>query len=275
MRQVDRRSSMPFHFHAQRQPGYQPVVQPGDGGLNRLEVGLLTLEEGAAYTAATEGQETFLVLWEGQGMVEVGDRRWAVARAGLFQEKPSAVYVPPGMAWTIQGEPELEVVVCRAATGFAGAPRYIGPEEIGVREVGRAPYRRIIYPIATDDFPAGQLLIGETFHLPGEWSSYPPHKHDTWDPPHEIQLEEVYFYRIHPPQGFGLQRLYTAEGDIDEVLLLRDYDLVTIPRGYHPLVAAPGYVIYYLWVLAGDERRMQVRNDPAHTWVEERPVWGQ
>jgi 5-deoxy-glucuronate isomerase len=118
-----------------------------------------------------------------------------------------------------------------------------------------------------DSVPAQRLLIGETYNPPGLWSSYPPHKHDVQQPPQETKLEEVYHFRLNPPQGFGLQRVY---GDgFDECYTAQDRDTVVITKGYHPVVGAPGYQLYYLWILAGEERTMHPRDDDAHAWAKE------
>jgi 5-deoxy-glucuronate isomerase len=114
---------------------------------------------------------------------------------------------------------------------------------------------------------AGRILLGETINPPGNWSSYPPHKHDTHEPPHEVRLEEVYLFKIDPPGGFGVQIRYDGAGE--ECFTVRDGDVAAIPSGYHPVVAAPGYSLYYLWVMAGEGRQMIPRLDPAHAWVQE------
>jgi 5-deoxy-glucuronate isomerase len=113
------------------------------------------------------------------------------------------------------------------------------------------------------------LIVGETINPPGNWSSSPPHKHDVDDLPMESKLEEVYFYKLKPQQGFGLQRIYSDDGDLDEAYVIRDGDTVAFPRGYHPVVAAPGYQLYYLWVLAGEKRIMCPNDDPDHAWVKD------
>ena len=102
---------------------------------------------------------------------------------------------------------------------------------------------------------------------PGQWSSYPPHKHDTEIPGVETRLEEIYFYKVNPKQGFGYQRIYTGDRALDLAVTVENDDLVMIPKGYHPVAAAPGYSVYYLWALAGPERRMTPHDDPQHEWV--------
>jgi 5-deoxy-glucuronate isomerase len=124
----------------------------------------------------------------------------------------------------------------------------------------------------TQDVPAQRLLAGETLNPPGNWSSYPPHKHDRSNPPLEAILEEVYFFRTKPAQGFGLMWTYTAADDPDgfsTVFVVEDGDTVLLPKGYHPVVAAPGYQLHYTWVLAGEERRYGAwADDPRHAWVK-------
>ncbi|HEU5394485.1 MAG TPA: 5-deoxy-glucuronate isomerase, partial [Candidatus Methylomirabilis sp.] len=117
-------------------------------------------------------------------------------------------------------------------------------------------------------FPAKRLLVGETFNRAGEWSSYPPHKHDRAAYPEESKMEEVYLFKVDPPQGFGLQRFYSPERGVDTAVILRNNSVTRIPWGYHPVAAAPGYRLYYLWMLAGEDRNYALADDPAHAWVK-------
>jgi 5-deoxy-glucuronate isomerase len=111
-------------------------------------------------------------------------------------------------------------------------------------------------------------MVGETFNPPGHWSSYPPHKHDGRDG--EPVLEEVYHFRLDPPAGFGHQMLYSADGE-SVTHTVRDGDAVLLPYGYHPVSAPPGYRLYYLWAMAGVERRLALHEDPAHKWIHDAP----
>jgi len=114
---------------------------------------------------------------------------------------------------------------------------------------------------------AGRLLVGETINPPGNWSSYPPHKHDEHRPPLEVQLEEVYLFKVDPPGGFGVQLRYDDDGE--DVRTVRDGDVAVITSGYHPVVAAPGYSLYYLWVRAGNGRVMAPFLQPQHAWFQQ------
>jgi 5-deoxy-glucuronate isomerase len=117
------------------------------------------------------------------------------------------------------------------------------------------------------DSEADSLLVVEVLTPPGHWSSYPPHKHDRDDPPNETLLEETYYHRISPAQGFGMQRVYTDDRSLDEAIAFRDRDCVLVPRGYHTVSAPPGYAVYYLNVMAGPTRAWAFANDPDHEWT--------
>jgi 5-deoxy-glucuronate isomerase len=132
--------------------------------------------------------------------------------------------------------------------------------------VGEGNWRRSVRTILGPDDRAARLLVGETLNPPGNWSSYPPHKHDEHVPPEEVRLEEVYLFRVDPAGGFGVQMLY-GNGD-ERTFRVHDGDVAVIRSGYHPVVAAPGYDLYYLWVLAGESRQMAPRLDPQHAWVQ-------
>jgi 5-deoxy-glucuronate isomerase len=151
-------------------------------------------------------------------------------------------------------------------------PMLLSGPAVTAKQVGRDNWQRIVYSALAENVPAERLLAGETLNPPGNWSSYPPHKHDRSNPPHEAILEEVYFFRTRPVQGFGLMWTYTAASDpegFSTVFVIEDGDTVLLPKGYHPVVAAPGYQLHYTWVLAGEERRYGAwADDPRHSWVK-------
>ena len=102
----------------------------------------------------------------------------------------------------------------------------------------------------------------------GNWSSYPPHKHDTENPPVEARLEELYFYQFaKPAQGFAFARVYTADRSLDEAITPMDGDVVLVPEGYHPVGVPAGYDCYYLNVMAGPNRAWYFTLDPDHAWL--------
>ena len=260
---------MQYHFHREMVEGYTRLVGPGEGGLEYLEVGILRLTAGGSHASIAEGSEVALVIFEGRATIEVGGDRWEGlgGRSDVFQCPGDSVYVPLGASYTVSAQTDLEVGVCKALTDFEGMPQVVRAAEVNAAWRGRRNFERHIRNIMLDNVRAGRLLVGETINPPGNWSSFPPHKHDEVIPGQETKLEEVYLYKITPECGFGLQRLYSAEGGMDEAFVIESNDAVAFPRGYHPVVAAPGYKLYYLWALAGEERRMQPRDDPRHAWV--------
>jgi 5-deoxy-glucuronate isomerase len=143
----------------------------------------------------------------------------------------------------------------------------VPPEEILVEARGTGQTARKIHHLLPPTAEAGRLIAFEVFTPGGNWSSYPPHKHDTEDPPREALLEELYFYRFARPQGFAFQRVYTPDRSLDEVMAPGDGDLVLVPAGYHPVGAPAGYDCYYLNVMAGPNRAWHFSVDPDHAWL--------
>ncbi len=248
--------------------GYTPLVSPADSDLRYLSFGLVALGDGESWRHVFPEQETVLVVLGGKCDVAAGGREWEGigGRADVFGGSPSVVYLPPACEFEVTGLGKVEAAVCGAQAQGGPEPTLIPPEQVESRQVGEGAFYREIHDIVTtESFPAKRLIVGETYNPPGLWSSYPAHKHDRAEPPQESALEEVYHFRVQPPQGFGLQRVY-GKG-FDEAYAVQDRDTAVITRGYHPVVGAPGYRLYYLWMLAGDSRLMQWREDPAHAWV--------
>ncbi|KYH42757.1 MAG: myo-inositol catabolism protein [Candidatus Bathyarchaeota archaeon B63] len=259
--------------------GYTSIVSPENSELRYIEFGRIYLpEREGEYEGKTGGREAVLTIFGGRCSIQVRTpTRKAVYksigwRRDVFSGKPTMVYLPPGSEYTVKAESAVEIGVSMAPSGSASPPVLVKPEEASENIVGAWNWRRRVYTSVGENVEAERLLVGETFNPPGNWSSYPPHKHDSRGPA-EVPLEEVYFFKVKPAYGFGLQRVYTSPDDespFDEIFLIENDDLVVIPRGYHPVVAAPGYQLYYLWVLAGEERRYGAwSDDPRHRWVKD------
>jgi 5-deoxy-glucuronate isomerase len=257
-------------YRAAPQPGYATVVSREQTGLKYLEFGLLRLNERDAWEGETGSHEAALVILGGRCDIASGSQQWQGLgqRGDVFEGKATAVYLAPGRSFSVRAlEGGVQIGVCKALADAGGLSQVITPEQVKSRTVGAHNWRREVQDIVGADVQAQRLLVGETYNEPGAWSSYPPHKHDVAAPPDEVELEEIYYFRVHPEQGFGIQRIYSADGSLDEVYAIRDGDVVVIPKGYHPVAAAPGYRVYYLWMLAGPQRIMRPRDDPAHAWV--------
>ena len=133
--------------------------------------------------------------------------------------------------------------------------------------MGKPGFQRRALMMVTEEVTADYLFIGEAIVPPANWASYPPHRHDFDELPYEVDMEEIYYFRFDRPQGFGIQKIYSDNRSIDETYTIQDHHTVLIPEGYHPVATAPGYSMYYLWVMAGKNRRFLSRLDPDHSWV--------
>jgi 5-deoxy-glucuronate isomerase len=193
---------------------------------------------------------------------------WEIGpRAGVFEALPWTVYLPRDIDYSLEPTAGLELAVARAPVERRLEPVLQTPEDVDVEIRGAGNATRQINNMIQPGFPAERLLVVEVLTPAGNWSSYPPHKHDEDRPPEEVVLEEVYYYRAPAPEAFGVQRLYSEERGLDLTATVRDGDLLLVPYGYHPFCAAPGYDFYYLNALAGDHHSMAAFDDPALAWV--------
>jgi 5-deoxy-glucuronate isomerase len=217
---------------------------------------------------STGSTEVCIVVIAGSCTVRSHHGDWTVGgRPDPWSGRPDAVYLPPGTQYAIEGD--AEVGLCSAPARLGAQARVLPGDAVVPETRGHGVHERTIHPILMGDESADSLLVCEVLTPPGHWSSYPPHKHDREAMPDESSLEETYYHRISPPQGFALQRVYTDDGSLDETLAVRDGDTVLVPRGYHTVSAPPGYAVYYLNVMAGPVRAWAVADDPAHAWVKE------
>jgi 5-deoxy-glucuronate isomerase len=232
-----------------------------------IRFGVRQLAAGAVWQDQTRDQEACLVLLSGRFRIrwDRNGREHSVGpRASVFSGYPHAVYLPAGTDFRLEADELTEIADCRAPSAKALAPRVVRPEDCGFEIRGGGNATRQIVDILPPAFPADRLLICEVFTPSGNWSSYPPHKHDRDNPPDEVDLEETYYFRFRDPGGYGFQRIYTTDGRVDETLKVESGDLALIRDGYHPFVTAFGYDAYYLNVLAGTRRSMAAADDPRY-----------
>jgi 5-deoxy-glucuronate isomerase len=243
------------------------AVTPESAGWEYVGFEPLLLEAGATVERDTGDRECCVVVIAGRASVssEHGDWRDLGGRPTPFDGATDAAYLPPGTRFTLTGS--AEVGLCFAPAGEGAEPRVLPAAGVVPEIRGRGAHERTINAILMGGEEADALLVCEVYTPPGHWSSYPPHKHDRDALPDESVLEETYYFRIDPPQGFGLQRVYTDDRSLDETLSVRDRDTVLVPRGYHTVSAPPGYAVYYLNVMAGPTRTWAVANDPDHEWT--------
>lgn len=226
------------------------------------------LNPGETYETKTKGEEAaFVVLgglceadW-GAGQQTIGGRR------NVFEGLPYCLYLPTANSVKFKAETVCEIAECRVPSQAKLAPHLVTPKDVVTSLRGGGNASRQIVDIIQTDFPADKLVVIEVYTPGGNWSSYPPHKHDVHAPPTEVDLDEIYYYRIHQPTGFALQRLYSAKAE-DCIIRAKDGDAVLVHSGYHPVVAGPGYDVYYLNFLAGTSRTLAVTEDPDHVWLK-------
>lgn len=247
-------------------------LTPDSAGWAHVGFQLWRLEPGDSAQGATGPDEAILVLVEGHADIAAAGQDWGRMgdRLDVFEQTPPhALYVPPGQDWHATAATPCTLAVCRAPGGAGGHPaRRLGPDGIAAVTRGQGTNLRHIHNIAMEDREvAASLLVTEVFTPPGHWSSYPSHRHDEDDFPRITLLEETYYHRLNPAQGFGIQRVYTEDGALDETMTVKDHDLVLVPRGHHPCAAAHGYGLYYLNVMAGPLRKWRFVADPDHAWL--------
>ncbi len=245
-------------------------VTPESANWEYVGFDLYRLAAGETAAAETGHSERCLVFIGGRGKAEVAGTDFGSLgeRADPFSGKPHSLYVPAGSSWRIRAETDLEFAACSApGSGNSRPPRLIGPDSHQVITRGKGNNVRYVTDIIKESDPADSLLVVEVITPAGNASSYPPHKHDRDAFPEETRLEEVYYHRLNPRQGFGFQRIYTDDRSLDVSMTIEDGDVTLVPRGYHPCAALHGYDLYYLNVMAGPRRQWRFHNDPAHEWM--------
>jgi 5-deoxy-glucuronate isomerase len=247
-------------------------VTPESAGWTYVGFALHRLADGQRFDGETGDKEICIVAVTGTISVMAGGERFERigGRKTVFDGATSSVYVPNGEMYEVVAHGAAEVAICSAPGAGNHKVRLIGPADVGFEERGQGSNRRLVYNILPEGKPADSLLIVEVVTPAGNWSSYPPHKHDQDDLPRESFLEETYYHRLNPSQGFAFQRVYTDDRSLDETMAVSDGDVVLVPRGYHPVGAAHGYDLYYLNVMAGPHRVWKFHNDPAHEWMLKR-----
>jgi len=243
------------------------VLDPEDATTGWRYVGSETfrIQAGTTITKELTDREACLVLLGGRARVRTAGQEWEMGqREDPFGGPPAAVYLPRHSSYTITALDLADVAIGTAPASHDLPARPLPAEGARLEVRGTGATERRIHHILMEDQPASSLLVTEVVTPAGHWSSYPPHKHDTDDPPRECLLEEIYFFRFKDPRGFGLMRVYTPDGSLDESITVRDRDLVLVPRGYHTFSAAPGYEAYYLNVMAGPRREWKITFDPDH-----------
>lgn len=249
-------------------------ISPEGAGWGYVGFALHRLSAGQTASGTTGDREIILVMVEGKAAVTGANRDWGTLgdRMNVFEKTPPhCLYLPANSDWNAVAATDCTIAICSAPAIADYPAAQIGPAGITLTPRGQGANTRYINNIAMEARDvAGSLLVTEVFTPPGNWSSYPSHRHDEDDFPRMTYLEESYYHRLNPAQGFGIQRVYTNDGSLDETMTVKDHDVVLVPRGHHPCGAPYGYEMYYLNVMAGPRRNWRFENDPDHDWIFQR-----
>jgi 5-deoxy-glucuronate isomerase len=272
------------HPDPSAQGGLINSVDPARAGWEYLHMQTRRLAKGERWSFAPGRYEMALVVFSGTLRAESNRGAWEQIgkRDNVFAGLPEALYLPIESTLAVTSLADSEFAVAWAPAEREHPARLIAQSDVTVELRGGDNATRQINGIIRPGFACDRLVVVEVYTPSGNWSSYPPHKHDV----HEVDaagklveadLEEIYCYKIDRPEGYAFQRIYTGEtsplqragAPIDAVLTARDNDLVLVPEGYHPVVSAPGYTTYYLNALAGSAQALTARDDPTYSWVKD------
>jgi 5-deoxy-glucuronate isomerase len=230
------------------------------------------LQPGHVFQTRVEDEEAAFVILGGTCVANWGcGPKLLGKRKDVFDGFPYTLYLPSQSSVSFTAEMPCEIAECRVPSQAQLEPRLIAPENVASSLRGGGNASRQIVDVLPPSFPADKLVVIEVYTPGGNWSSYPPHKHDTHNPPAEVDLDEIYYYRTRQPEGFAFQHLYAGEHAGKRTLKARDGDVVLVRSGYHTVVAGPGYDVYYLNFLAGSSRAVAFTEDPQHSWI--RSTW--
>ncbi len=259
-------------------------VTPGAVGWDTINFQSRRLAQRRTWAFATGDNELALVVLGGQLSVESNRGSWQGlgSRANVFAGLPTALYLPHETAFSVTAVTDVEFAVAWAKTEVDFLPQLIVPTDIETEIRGGDNATRQINRIMPPGFPCSRLVVVEVYTPGGNWSSYPPHKHDVHKTRSdgsilEADLDEIYYYKIDRSEGYALQRVYTdpesplhrAGYPIDAAVIARNNDVVLIPEGYHPVSSPVGYTTYYLNVLVGTAQSLAATDDPQFAWVKD------
>jgi len=260
---------MKYHAHLKSEQGLNTLPT---NPCKLLDFGFLKLAEGKEYTANSGDREILAVILGGKASFTVSGKDLGVVggRPNVFGGKPFSVYIPSGANYVVKAQGAVEVALPSAPSDESIEPYVIPPSQVANGVWGAANFKRYFHQILTTaaqpELPARRLIVGETFTPSGNWSTYPPHKHQVDDLPREAYHEEMYYFKVSPLDGFGICHYYNEEGE-EENFTIRDNTIHMMDKGFHTVVSAPGYTTYYLWFLAGNQRMQATVDDLDLGWV--------
>jgi 5-deoxy-glucuronate isomerase len=276
-------NNLVFHPNESADASLIVGVEPSCAGWEFIHFQSRKLKKGDTWSFEPGEYEIALVVLSGTLTVKSNHGEWSHLgrRLNVFSGLPEALYLPKRSSMLVYADTDCQYALSWVPATNDHAPQRITPEQVTVEIRGGDNVTRQINGIIRPGFDCDRLVVVEVYTPSGNWSSYPPHKHDVHrNGPDgallEADLEEIYYYKMANPDGFALQRVYTGETSplqqggfsFDETLALHNDDLVIIPEGYHPVTSAPGYTAYYLNILAGSAQSLAVTEDPRYSWVK-------
>ena len=249
--------------------GKSQIFTYEDSYCQNVEIDMVKLADGQTKSYSESDKEFALLILGGKCTVTSKEFKYENIgeRETVFDGNATCVYIPRNTDFTITGVGEVSIAVTKCPSYNDHKPVLIKPEDVIAKELGKPGWQRHAMFVLDERVEADQIYIGECWIEGGQWSSYPPHKHDDANMPTEANTEEIYYFEFDKPQGFGIQKVYTKEGDVDETYTVKSGDFVEIPRGYHPFHSAPGYKNYMLWIMAGPVRGFFMTSDEDHAWL--------
>ncbi len=260
---------MEHRFKSQRGAGVIVEVTPATAGWKYLGFKIIALKAGETFRELTGDREVAFVLLSGKGVFEAANDRFELARKSVFTEVPQVLYVPPHQEITVTARADLEFSLGGAPAEGKYPTRLFRPDEMRREIRGGGAARRQVNHILAAPLPAERLILYEVYVPGGAWSGWPPHCHDGSEG--SPYLEETYYYRFEPENGYAIQRNYRPETGFDEFFAVQHGDLTLVTQGFHPVVTTPGSNMYFLNYQAGDlidaARATPPHNDPQHEWI--------
>ncbi len=258
------------------QAGVFARVRPADAGWEYLNMAAIRLNAREPYAGSTAENEHVSVILGGRCNFRTskGEYLNIGRRPDVFSGMPYAVYLPRHTDFEIEAlTDDLEVASCWVPTDEDHPARLVTPADSKIEIRGGGNASRQINGIVPPGFDCHRIVCVEVYTPSGNWSSYPPHKHDVHRVAEdgtalEADLEEIYFYKIDKPDGYAYQRVYTLDGRIDALMRAQNHDAVLVPEGFHPVVSAHGYTTYYLNFLAGSAQSLANQDDPQFAWIK-------
>jgi len=233
------------------------------------EFGVLCFQSPNEYRFETKDNEVAVLILEGKCDISVDgkDYKGLGRRESVFDGIPTAFYIPIHSSFSIKGT-KAKIAICKAKSSVKTKHALIEPEKVKLIDAGKDNWSRKVRLIIGPDSPSVNMILGETINPAGNWSGIPPAKHEKDDFPRESLHEELYYFLTEKREAWGVERIYSPERKVNEFLYLENNTVTFMPWGYHQIVAAPGYNLYYLFFLAGKGNKLAQFEDPAHNWVK-------